>query len=284
MIETINQIPRKVRADFHNHLITSSRIKDRHFNRAVDIAAERLGNGGTFGMVNFDDKRYEKFSGLKGYDRAYIGENRNAIYIPERDVLIVKGQEVPTKDGHLFVLGLGYDQHIQQHQTLEDTIKEAKDFSATIILDHAFFIPAGGAGLYINKNYKLLKDIDAIEIYNGESVIYPFSNLRAQLLLNKMVTFSLGTIATSDGHSFYELGRSWTEIDEIDREKPGNFLPSLKMSVQNTRDAEKGKNSITGFIGVADHTLDLKLWIPMFSKIGFGWYFQTERPEGNELR
>ncbi len=72
MTETIKETPRKVRADFHNHLITSSRINDKHFNRAVDIAAKRLGNGGTFGMIDFADYRYARLIRSKGYEKEYI--------------------------------------------------------------------------------------------------------------------------------------------------------------------------------------------------------------------
>lgn len=59
----------------------------------------------------------------------------------------------------------------------------------------------------------------------------------------RIVTLSTGAIATSDGHSLYELGTSWTEIDEIDREYPGKFLDSLRKSVQNTKETKREKTS-----------------------------------------
>ena len=76
MTEIIKEIPRKVKADFHNHLITSSRIKDEHFNRAVDLAVYKLGRGGTFGMIDFADYRYARLIRSKGYEREYIGEKK----------------------------------------------------------------------------------------------------------------------------------------------------------------------------------------------------------------
>lgn len=266
---------RKVRADFHNHLRTSSRLKDSDFNTAIDIASERLWLGGTFGMINFADKRYEKFIGLKGYERVYIGENKNAIYIPEKDILVIKGQEVPTRQGHLLVLGLSYDEHITQYQTLEDTLNEAKDKNRTIIADHPFSFE--GIGNYLkqdDKNYRLLRKIDAIEIYNGEASIRPLANWRAQNLFNTIVTYPTGAISTSDGHSFYELGTNWTEIDEIDRKK---FSESLRKSVQNTKESVKMKSG--NWIGDLDHITDLIFIVKIAPKLRLDWMFETERPE-----
>ena len=269
---------RKVKADLHNHLKSSSRLDDSYFNLAIDIASERLGPGGTFGMINFDDKRYERFIRSHGYERVYVGENRNAVYVPEKDILIVKGQEVPTQQGHLLILGLGYDEHMKQHQSLEFTLEEARGKNATIILDHGFSRLAGGAGEYLRQrgNHPLLEQIDAIEVHNGEVSLFPPSNLQAQLFYNGISTYETGAISTSDGHSLYELGTSWTEIDEINRENKKYFLKSLKESVRNTRYAQMKK--YRSLIGAIDHGLDMKLWIPLISAIGLGRLFDTERP------
>ncbi len=273
------QNQRKVKADFHNHLRTSSRLSDEDFNAAIDIASERLGLGGTFGMINFADKRYEKFTQLIGYKREYVGENRNAIYVPERDVLVVKGQEVPTKQGHLLILGLGWDEHITPYMTLEDTLKQAKEeYNATIIGDHLFFTQAQGAGRYLGENFHLVKDLDAIEVYNGEAAIHPLANFRAQNLFNRIVTYPTGAISTSDGHSLLEIGRNWTEIDEIDRGNPENYLTSLKESVQNTKRAKKMRRGSR--IGAVNHVIDLIWILKVAPKIGLGFLYETERPEG----
>ena len=87
----------RIKADLHNHLRTSSNLQDEDFNQSIDLAHRRLGSGGVFGMINFSDTRYEKFSELGGYQRVYVGPQKNAIYVPEKDILVVKGQEVPTE-------------------------------------------------------------------------------------------------------------------------------------------------------------------------------------------
>ena len=67
----------KVKADLHNHLRTSSILRNEDFNQAIDLASKRLGSSGIFAMVNFYDKRYENFISLKGYNRDSLGENAN---------------------------------------------------------------------------------------------------------------------------------------------------------------------------------------------------------------
>ena len=66
----------------------------KEFDKTINIARKRLGKRGIVGVVNYTDKRYEDFSKLPGYDRTNIG---NAIYIPEKEILIIKGQETPTR-------------------------------------------------------------------------------------------------------------------------------------------------------------------------------------------
>lgn len=275
---------RKVKADLHNHLRTSSLLKDSDFNKAIDIASERLGKGGTFGMVNFADKRYEEFIGLTGYERVHVGEKRNAIYVPEKDVLVVKGQEIPMrvegKTGHLLVLGLGYNEHIKQYQSLGDSVRQARELETTIIADHPFFFE--GIGQCLWDHFDLVSGLDAIEVYNGEADLFsiPFfhspANFWAKKLHERVITYPVGAISTSDGHSFYELGRSWTEINEINK-NPKEFLKSLKKSVQNTKNAER--MNYNGRFGAINHILNL-IWITkIVPSFGLGWIYETERPE-----
>ena len=266
----------RIKADFHNHLRTSSNLQDEDFNQSIDLAHRRLGRGGAFGMINFSDTRYERFSELGGYQRIYVGPQKNAIYIPEKDILVVKGQEVPTEQGHLLVLGLGYDQHIKQHQSLEDTINEARKYGATIVADHPFF--AEGIGSYLKgKGNRHLKEIDAIETYNGEATIGIFSNFRAKNFTR--MSRDIGSLATSDGHSMYKLGSAWTEVDEISK-NPNDFLMSLRSSVKNTKNSRQKKSYLAGFFGAIDHILDLIWIVKIAPKILLGSLYETERPEG----
>ncbi|MDD5193453.1 MAG: PHP-associated domain-containing protein [Candidatus Nanoarchaeia archaeon] len=274
----------KVKADLHNHLRTSGRIYDTDFNTAIDIAAKRLGEGAVFGVVNFDDKRYERFTEFRGYERVYVGENCNGFYVPEKKVLVVKGQEVPTKEGHLLVIGLGKNAHLTQHRTLAETLKEAEDNQGVTIVDHPFH--SHGLGSYLESNPEPLMRIDAIEVYNGEAAFgipgtpFPYgANKRAQTFYDRIKSYSphLGALASSDGHSMYELGRSWTEIDEPDLVEKTKFADSLKESVRNT-DSQTPKRKKNSVFGAIDHLVDLAFIVKVAPRIGLGKLFETDRP------
>src|SRR3989344_1224638 len=124
-----------VKADLHNHWRTSSRFRKRDLNHAVDVAGNRLGSNGLIGLVNFSDRRYEMTINSPGYERDYLGENKNGVrvYGSNGTLIIVKGQEVPTKQGHILVLGLGVDKHLKERGTLEETIAEADDNNGIIV-------------------------------------------------------------------------------------------------------------------------------------------------------
>lgn len=86
------------KTDLHNHLRTSSRPL-KYFNEVADAASKTLGEGGVLGVVDFCDSRYKNLINLRGYERQNLGENQNGIYIPEKDIYMIGGQEVPTKEG-----------------------------------------------------------------------------------------------------------------------------------------------------------------------------------------
>ncbi len=278
----------EAKADLHNHLRTSSIFRDRDFNHAIDLAYRRLGENGIFGMVNFSDMRYEHFSGLKGYERFEVGENGNGLYIPSRKILVVKGQEVPTKQGHLLVIGLGKNKHIKELRDVKDTIREAKDNDGIIILDHPFYKHGLGPYLMKSTNISLLNDIDAVEIHNGEAAFgTPFIETGYAKVANALAEATykfykerfpnLGALSTSDGHSMYELGSSWTEIDSPFITNTKGFNRSLREAVRkaNLDSPMKKKKSIVGAI---DHILDLKFIINIAPKLGLEHLFETDRP------
>ncbi len=218
----------KVRADLHNHLRTLSNLRQKDFNIIIDLARQRLGENGIFAFVNFNDKRYERFIGLKGYERDYIREDRTAVYVPEKQVLVVKGQEIPTKQGHLLVLGIGCDEHIKPDRTLEDTLKEAGDKNAIVIEPHGY--SKNGIGFYLEDNIGLYFHLNAVETHNGETLrkVNQKARTRYRELKSLYPYINLGALSSSDGHSFHELGTNWTEIEMPDLENPLRFVHSLR--------------------------------------------------------
>lgn len=287
-----------IKADLHTHLRTGSIFNKRDFNRAIDLAAKRLGTqeGAAFALVNFEDKRYEQFIGLPGYEREYVGPDRNAIYIPKKKVLVVKGQEMPTKQGHLLVLGLEADIKIKSDMSLKDTIDAADDNLGTIIAAHPFYIH--GMGNYLieyAKNIRKtrgekdnIKSIDAIEIHNGGAALtLPLSKKLPERANEHAEEFHriartagykhLGALSVSDGHSFYELGKSWTEID-MPNLSENYFKTSLKREVRSQ--GPRRMCMVDCKLGTIDHIIDL-IYLKMLQRFGINSGFETEKAKSS---
>lgn len=248
----------KVKADLHNHIRTGRWFKDKDFNLAVDIASERLGTGGIIGLVNSLDKRYETFSGLKGYERVFL-DDKKAIYIPEKDLTVVRGEEIPTKRGHVLALGLNYDKNLRGGRLITETVMEIKDNGGIAVLVHPFY--RNGPGKYVSKDLSLLKGIDAIEIHNGEAALYlpgltpKDANKQSEKFCKNLKSNypDLGMLSSSDGHSFYEIGSSWTELD-IQGYK--SFIKNLREAINKTSPETHSQRRNYKW-GALDHIADL---------------------------
>ena len=303
----------KIKAALHEHLKTSSKLREDSFNLALDRAIYRLGEQSLFSVVDFDDKRYKKFIELqklksieiqypdfsdKGcftnnmkveLNISYIGDDKRAMRIwglgGALDILCIHGEEVPTRQGHLLVLGLGYETHIKHNRNVEDIIKEARDYNpdATIIGDHPNFL--SGIGKYLENHLELLEPrgingvdgLDALEGFNGEAV---FGNKRTLKFYqeHKSEYPKLGFISSSDGHSFYEFCRSWTKIEMPDTNSAEKFSETFRKAVQNTDDETlcRRKLSLRGFAGHAGKMIIVKF----ADKIGLEYFNKgIERPD-----
>ena len=242
----------KVNADLHNHLKTRSDRLGINFNRAIDVARERLGAGGIIGVVNFDDFLYEQFSDLEGYERKNFG---NGFYVPEKDILVVKGQEVPTMQGHLLVLGLQGGKHLKSGD-VEDVIEEATLGHGIIIADHPFY--RDGIGKYLEglarEKVSYLNIFDGIEVYNNSAELWiPFltpskANRKAGEFFDIWKERAdIGALITSDGHSLAELGKCCTQLempsyDEISDSR--SLVRVLSESIRQSRGYGRIENLI----------------------------------------
>jgi len=282
----------KIKAALHEHLRTGSGLGERDFDKTIFTADYRLGHQSMFGVVDFDDKRYKRFIELPGMDRAYVGDDKRAIRLRDKgdvwDISCVHGEEVPTKQGHLLVLGLGYEAHLKHGRDVEETIREARDYNpeAVIIVDHPFH--RSGLGNHLKENLRLLEEIDAIETFNGEASfgIFPFpafANFKARSFYRKNngKVENLGAISTSDGHSFFEFGRSNVMIEKPDFSSTENFSKTFRQGVRDTcLSAINRKSYITGNIGAIKHIAEM-VGIIAGCKLGFEDYFNRgiERPD-----
>lgn len=260
----------KIRADLHNHLRTLTRepFYEGDFNGAIDLASKRLGENGLVGLVNFTDFNYEAFFNAKGYERVPLGSNVEGFHVPKKNIIVIKGQEVPTKQGHLLVLGLGYGVALKEGRSLEDSLKEARDSNGIAIIDHPFYLDGAGPFLSLNADLIGRYGVSALETHNGEAALWlPFTGLpkgankdaQSFYSLIKTIFPKLGALSASDGHSLYELGSSWTEIDSPDIKNKANFVQSLRAAIEST-DINTPKRMKNSYAGAFAHGIELKLF------------------------
>ena len=255
----------KIKADFHNH--GGTRIYRGSFNKVIDKSCESLGPSGILGWISFSDRRYELFANSPGYERQKIG---NAVYIPQKDILVIKGQEIGTKEGHLLVLGLKEEDYVKDNLSLEDTLKSSKDKNTIIIADHPFYLRS--IGKYLKRKPAILEQLDAIEIHNGNANYIPFfvpreANKKAREFYNETsMHYDFGAVSSSDGHSVAEIGSSYTLIEKPSFENSEKLVETLRKSIREHKDFSQDKKH-SSYLRTAEHGIKLLGLIGLY-KVG----------------
>ncbi|MEK6843874.1 MAG: hypothetical protein AABX83_00450 [Nanoarchaeota archaeon] len=266
---------RVVKSTPHNHLRTSSHITAETANKAVKMAAKRLGRGGIFGVINFNpsteevDPRWDLFVKNLRYDKIHTG---NGVYLEEPDILAVRGQEVPTKEGyHILLVGTCEDENIANGASLEDVLDQGDAFNAIIAADHPFH--KHGVGNFLLSHPDYTKRFDLMETYNGIAIDtkkYKNANMEAWLFFKKImaddINPDLTEFVSDDGHSIYELGRNYSNIKMPDdykqfRDNPERLINALKEGYLANREENLGHKKYMSKIGAADHFVDLAILI-----------------------
>jgi len=206
------------KADIHNHLGRNG--ANPGFDETIDIAHARLGNGGIFGIANSDDFRYEKFVEQKGgkYKRITVSD-KIGVYVPEKQMFVVKCQEVFSKQGHILAIAMPHGKNIASKEA-RDAIKEAKDLGAFLDAVHPFYVE--GIGKFLEQNPELLQHFSTWEVYNGSAVFIPgfttaFANKKAMKFYSSNLLEKLGNgvgmSSSTDGHSVESIGKCYTLLD-----------------------------------------------------------------------
>ncbi len=97
----------RVLADLHNHLKTGGWFGRVDADKVVERANLNLGKNGVLGITDYlPAKRYEDFVDSVRHDLINLG---NAVYIPERELLVMKTSEVMVNlpNGRAEILGIG---------------------------------------------------------------------------------------------------------------------------------------------------------------------------------
>ena len=230
-----------VRADLHNWVRTTNNFKPGDFDKVIDVAHKRLDPGGIIGIVDaFDEVRYGK---LYGTAREYKFENNgNFVYVPERGIYLIRGERVYTADGNALVLGLNENERLMNQNektTLEYALRKAEEFNGSVVLCN--LDSQNKARKYFGNHPEKLKQVVAIEIYNGSNVLGSkptkpnlSANQEADMFYKRFRTAysHLGHIKTSGGHSIGEIGRCWTEIPRFKGETSGDMKLYIKEALK----------------------------------------------------
>lgn len=163
------------------------------------------------GFINFNDTRYQKIVNTRGelpknynlYDdnvQRFVG-----VYGKNRDLwsFILRGQEIPTNEGHVLVLGNNKE---IKRRTIEDVLKEAKDMNALIVGDHFL----GLKGLGKENIIRYIKYLDLLEYGNSN---FPELTSKSKDIGEKL---KIPGLYNSDSHNLERMFSSYMIFPELD--------------------------------------------------------------------
>lgn len=116
--------------------------------------------------------------------------------------LVIVGAEIQTEVGD--ILGLFLTREIASRRSLE-VVADIHDQGGIAILPHPY-------AHHQNLTPELLRQLDGIEIYNGRDK----RDYSAQTYAEFAGPYGLATVANSDAHLYWEIGRACTALD-LDR-------------------------------------------------------------------
>lgn len=216
------------KVDLHNHLGRNG--DNPGFDETIDVAFRRLGYGGIVGICNDGptDYRYENFIEQKKgrYQRVNIGDSGRAVWVPEKNIVVVGVEEVEPEDGgHFLCVGMPKREKVGT-RNLGRALERADEFGVAKIIVHPFGI--GGFGHYLKTGEGILEEFDAYEVYNSSAALgdfVPLLGFRANCLAAKFYDeridsrYSVGAVSFTDGHSVNVIGRAHSWVPSFSPEK-----------------------------------------------------------------
>jgi predicted metal-dependent phosphoesterase TrpH len=121
-------------------------------------------------------------------------------------VLVIRGVEVSTIDGH--VLAYGVDALVPRGLTIEETVERIRNLGGIAVAAHPKRFPSG---IGLEKAERC--DFDAIEVLNGGS-----SRSANKLARRIADSQQLPQTGGSDAHKLHELGRAFASIEGVSNE------------------------------------------------------------------
>ncbi len=155
-------------------------------------------------IIRFIQKR--KLNGLSITDHNTTKGSLEAIKIKPKNLIVIPGVEVSTREGHLIALNV--EETIPPHLPLIETIEIIFDKGGIPIVPHLF---RNLSGIKKDRLLKIKDKIDAIEVYNACSL--PTSNLKTAKIAKEL---KLGGVGGSDSHEPRYAGYAYTILDTTD--------------------------------------------------------------------
>jgi predicted metal-dependent phosphoesterase TrpH len=171
-----------MKADLHVHTLHSSDGKS--------TSEEILKQGESIGL-----------GAIAFTDHNSIQGGQDALKVPSK-VIVIRGVEVTSADGHILALGVGVD--IPSGRSAEETIKLIHEAGGIAVAAHPGRIWSG-----LKRDLIPGKDFDAIEIHNARST--KGLNRKAKALAKSLNAHVTGG---SDSHHFSTLGGAYAIIPD----------------------------------------------------------------------
>jgi predicted metal-dependent phosphoesterase TrpH len=139
----------------------------------------------------------------KGLDGMAVTEHDNFDPPAFKDVLIVRGIEISSLDGH--VIGLGVHEAIPPRLTADETIQRIHEQGGVAIVPHPY-----DPVCECVKLARLNKRPDAVETVNADALSFHISNWLAKRDAEKL---NLPQVGGSDSHIPQSIGDAYTVVD-----------------------------------------------------------------------
>jgi predicted metal-dependent phosphoesterase TrpH len=131
---------------------------------------------------------------------------------------VIVAEEVLTTQGE--IMGMFLKDTIPSGLSVEQTLSRIKAQDALVCIPHPFDTFRGSA-LNAKTIYKIVEQIDIIEVFNSRAILYRDST-RAQLFAQK---HGIPGSAGSDAHTVGEIGNAYVEMPEFNGRD--DFLQAL---------------------------------------------------------
>jgi predicted metal-dependent phosphoesterase TrpH len=118
-------------------------------------------------------------------------------------LLVIPGEEVSTRSGHLIVLGILED--IPRDMSVEDTIKAGHELGGTVVVPHPYN--------RLRHGISIPEGTDAVEVYNSR-FIFGFHN---HIASSRSKARNLPGVAGSDAHAAEFVGTAVTLVNTDQR-------------------------------------------------------------------